>query len=78
MLRSYEHGRQAETMRMLSATDALFRLFIGKGDLTRSFRDMGLGIINRYSAARNAFSRSAAGWHSASPPLLQPFDENSV
>ncbi len=69
-LHAYEQSRRSETVKMLAATDALFRIFTTEGRQTRLFRRLGLGLIDRLPILKSTMIGQAAGDIGHVPGLL--------
>jgi 2-octaprenyl-6-methoxyphenol hydroxylase len=70
-LARYQQWRRFDTMTMAVATDGLNRLFSNRSDVLRAVRDLGLGIVDRLPALKQAFIREAAGLAGNVPKLLR-------
>ena len=53
------------------ATDGINRLFSNHSDALRLLRDVGLGLVERLPAMKDAFIREAAGVTGEVPKLLR-------
>jgi 2-octaprenyl-6-methoxyphenol hydroxylase len=58
-------------MAMGVATNSLNFLFSNQSTLLRTFRDLGLGIVDRTPPLKNLFIRQAAGLTGEIPKLLK-------
>lgn len=70
-LQAYERARRFETVKMLAATDALFRLFTANAMPARALRDFGLGIVNSNHGLKASLIREASGISNHAPALLR-------
>jgi 2-octaprenyl-6-methoxyphenol hydroxylase len=71
VLERYERWRRFDTMTMCVSTDMLNRLFSNSSDVLRLFRDIGLGLVDRLPALKQAFIREAAGLVGEVPKLMR-------
>jgi 2-octaprenyl-6-methoxyphenol hydroxylase len=71
VLERYQRWRRFDTMTMGVATDGLNRLFSNHSDVLRLVRDIGLGVVDRLPALKDAFIRQAAGVTGEVPRLLR-------
>ena len=71
VLERYQRWRRFDTMTMGLATDGINRLFSNHSDALRLARDIGLGIVERLPAMKDAFIREAAGITGEVPKLLR-------
>jgi 2-octaprenyl-6-methoxyphenol hydroxylase len=71
VLERYQRWRRFDTMAMGLATNSLNLLFSNKSALLRTFRDIGLGLVDRMPPLKNAFIRQAAGLSGEVPRLLK-------
>ena len=71
VLERYQRWRRFDTMAMGVATDGLNRLFSNSSDALRIVRDIGLGLVERAPALKEAFIREAAGLTGEVPKLLR-------
>jgi len=70
-LERYERWRRFDSTMSTAAYDGLNRLFSNDSTLLRSFREAGLGLVDRLPAAKSAFIKEAAGVTGNPPRLLQ-------
>jgi len=61
LLRSYQRQRRPDNLLMLSATDALDRLFSNDNPLLRLARDAGIAAVHRMPPLKRIFMRRAMG-----------------
>jgi 2-octaprenyl-6-methoxyphenol hydroxylase len=71
VLERYQRWRRFDTMAMGLATDGLNRLFSNRSDVLRLFRDVGLGLVDRFPSLKRMFIREAAGLVGEVPKLLR-------
>jgi 2-octaprenyl-6-methoxyphenol hydroxylase len=71
VLERYQRWRRFDTLAMSISTDGLNRLFSNRSDVLRLFRDIGLGVVDRLPALKQAFIREAAGLTGDVPKLLR-------
>jgi 2-octaprenyl-6-methoxyphenol hydroxylase len=71
VLERYQRWRRFDTMAMGVATNSLNFLFSNQSTLLRTFRDLGLGIVDRTPPLKNLFIRQAAGLTGEIPKLLK-------
>jgi 2-octaprenyl-6-methoxyphenol hydroxylase len=71
VLERYQRWRRFDTMAMGVATNSLNFLFSNQSSLLRTFRDIGLGIVDRTPPLKNLFIRQAAGLTGEIPKLLK-------
>jgi 2-octaprenyl-6-methoxyphenol hydroxylase len=71
VLERYQRWRRFDTMAMGVATNSLNFLFSNQSTLLRTFRDIGLGIVDRTPPLKNLFIRQAAGLTGEIPKLLK-------
>ncbi len=71
VLERYQRWRRFDTAMMGVATDGLNRLFSNRSDVLRLARDVGLGVVERLPALKQAFIREAAGFTGDVPKLLR-------
>jgi 2-octaprenyl-6-methoxyphenol hydroxylase len=71
VLERYQRWRRFDTMTMGLATDGINRLFSNQSDALRLVRDVGLGLVERIPAMKDAFIREAAGVTGEVPKLLR-------
>jgi len=71
VLERYQRWRRFDTMAMGLATNSLNFLFSNQSTLLRTFRDIGLGIVDRTPPLKNLFIRQAAGLTGEIPKLLK-------
>ena len=71
VLERYQRWRRFDTMTMGVVTDGLNRLFSNRSDALRLVRDIGLGLVERLPALKDAFIREAAGLTGEVPRLLR-------
>lgn len=74
-LERYGQSRHFETVSILGAADALFRLFSTSAAPVRLMRDVGLGIVDRLPKLKSLFADYASGSSPGSPALLLPTAE---
>ncbi len=70
-LERYQRWRRFDTAMMGLATDGINRLFSNHSDVLRLARDIGLGLVDRMPALKDAFIREAAGITGEVPKLLR-------
>ena len=70
-LQAYERARRFETVKMLAATDVLFRLFTANAMPARALRDFGLGVVNTMPGFKTSLIREASGISGGVPALLR-------
>jgi 2-octaprenyl-6-methoxyphenol hydroxylase len=61
LLRRYQRARRPDNLLMLTATDALDRLFSNDNPLLRLARDVGIGAVHRVPPLKRLFMRQAMG-----------------
>ncbi|GLS21831.1 2-octaprenyl-6-methoxyphenyl hydroxylase [Labrys miyagiensis] len=71
VLERYQRWRRFDTVSMGMATDGLNRLFSNDNDAIRLVRDFGLGLVERFPAAKRFFIREATGLTGTVPRLMQ-------
>jgi 2-octaprenyl-6-methoxyphenol hydroxylase len=71
VLERYQRWRRFDTMAMGLATNSLNFLFSNRSTLLRTFRDIGLGLVDRAPPLKNMFIRQAAGLVGEVPRLLK-------
>jgi 2-octaprenyl-6-methoxyphenol hydroxylase len=71
VLERYQRWRRFDTVSMGIATDGLNRLFSNDHDAIRLVRDLGLGLVERFPAAKRFFIREATGLTGTVPRLMQ-------
>jgi 2-octaprenyl-6-methoxyphenol hydroxylase len=71
VLERYQRWRRFDTVSMGMATDGLNRLFSNDHDAIRLVRDFGLGLVERFPAAKRFFIREATGLTGTVPRLMQ-------
>jgi 2-octaprenyl-6-methoxyphenol hydroxylase len=71
VLERYQRWRRFDTMAMGFATNTLNFLFSNESTLLRTFRDIGLGLVDRAPPLKNMFIRQAAGLIGEVPRLLK-------
>src|SRR6202140_3841963 len=71
VLDRYQRWRRFDTMAMGLATNSLNLLFSNESTLLRTFRDIGLGLVDRAPPLKNMFIRQAAGLSGEVPRLLK-------
>ncbi|WP_413989504.1 ubiquinone biosynthesis hydroxylase [Labrys okinawensis] len=71
VLERYQRWRRFDTVSMGMATDGLNRLFSNDHDAIRLARDFGLGLVERFPAAKRFFIREATGLTGTVPRLMQ-------
>jgi len=71
VLDRYQRWRRFDTAMMGVATDGINRLFSNRSDVLRLARDIGLGVVERIPALKDAFIREAAGVTGEVPKLLR-------
>jgi 2-octaprenyl-6-methoxyphenol hydroxylase len=71
VLERYQRWRRFDTVSMGMATDGLNRLFSNDNDAIRLVRDFGLGLVERFPAAKRFFIREATGLTGSVPRLMQ-------
>ncbi|HXK54087.1 MAG TPA: FAD-dependent monooxygenase, partial [Hyphomicrobiales bacterium] len=71
VLEDYQRWRRFDTLAMAAATDGLNRLFSNDLDAIRLVRDIGLGLVNRWSGLKDLLIREAAGDTGTLPRLLR-------
>ncbi|MEL6947646.1 MAG: ubiquinone biosynthesis hydroxylase [Pseudomonadota bacterium] len=70
VLERYERWRRFDTVQMGVITDVLNRLFSNDIGPLRTLRTIGLGIVDRLPAVKDAFINQAAGRSASNPALL--------
>ena len=70
-LARYEQWRRLDAALSAGAFDAINRLFSNDVTLLRSFREAGLGLVDRIPAAKRFFVKEAAGLTGDVPTLMQ-------
>ncbi len=70
VLEGYQRWRRFDTALMAATTDNLNRLFSNDAAPLRVARDLGLAAVDRMPAAKNWFTRRAAGIEAGGPRLL--------
>lgn len=71
VLERYQRWRRFDTVSMGIATDGLNRLFSNDHDAIRLVRDVGLGLVERFPAAKKLFIREATGLTGTVPRLMR-------
>ena len=71
VLDRYQRWRRFDTATLAASTDLINKLFSNDNPLLRLGRDLGMGMINAFPAARRSFIREAAGLTGDVPRLLQ-------
>ena len=71
MIEAYEHARRADTVAILSVTDALNRLFSNHAMPLRLMRDLGLGVVDRLPSIKSRLIREAAAINPHLPRLMR-------
>jgi 2-octaprenyl-6-methoxyphenol hydroxylase len=71
VLDRYQRWRRFDTMAMGFATNSLNLLFSNRSTLLRTFRDVGLGLVDRAPPLKSIFIRQAAGLLGEVPRLLK-------
>ena len=71
VLERYQRWRRFDTVSMGLATDGLNRLFSNDHDAIRLVRDVGLGLVERFPAAKRLFIREATGLTGTVPRLMR-------
>ncbi len=71
VLERYQRWRRFDTVAMGVATNSLNMLFSNHSTLLRTFRDIGLGLVDRVPPLKSAFIRQAAGLSGEVPRLLR-------
>jgi len=61
VLAAYERARRFDSVLMAGATDGLNRLFSNDSLPARLLRDLGLSLVDRVPALKEAFIRDASG-----------------
>lgn len=70
ILERYDRWRRGETLAMAALTDGLNRLFTMEAPPLRIIRDVGLGLVDRWPAAKDFLTLRAKGVAAASAPRL--------
>lgn len=71
VLERYARWRNFDMATLVAATDTVNRLFSNDNPVLRLGRDLGLAVVNRIPALRQAFIREAAGLTGNLPRLMQ-------
>jgi 2-octaprenyl-6-methoxyphenol hydroxylase len=71
VLARYQQWRRFDTTTLAIATDTFNRLFSNDNPLLRTFRDIGMGLVNAAPALRRSFIRQAAGLSGDLPRLMR-------
>lgn len=71
VLARYQRWRRFDNVVMLATTDGLNRLFSNDLPPVRLARDLGMGLVNRFSPARRFFMRHAMGLVGDLPRLVR-------
>ncbi len=71
VLARYQGWRRFDTTTLALATDTFNRLFSNDNPILRLGRDLGIGAVNAFPAARRRFMREAAGLTGDLPKLMQ-------
>jgi 2-octaprenyl-6-methoxyphenol hydroxylase len=71
VLERYQRWRRFDTATLAASTDLINKLFSNDNPILRAGRDLGMGLINAFPAARRSFIREAAGLTGDVPRLLQ-------
>ncbi len=71
VIEAYEHARRADTVAILSVTDALNRLFSNHAMPLRLLRDLGLGVVDRLPSIKSRLIREAAAINPHLPRLMR-------
>lgn len=71
VIEAYEHARRADTVAILSVTDALNRLFSNHAMPLRLMRDLGLGVVDRLPSIKSRLIREAAAINPHLPRLMR-------
>ncbi len=74
VLQRYERWRRLDVSLMAMATDGLNRLFSNDSAVLRTFRDLGLGLVDRMPVVKKALIRHASATGGSGPRLLQGLD----
>lgn len=71
VLERYQQWRRFDIATLAQATDGINQLFSNDNGIARTFRDVGLGVVNALPGLRQKFMREAAGLTGDLPKLLQ-------
>ena len=70
-LEKYQRWRRFDNAMLSIVTNGVNNLFSNNNPITRSIRDLGLGIVNKNASMRKAFVANAAGTSGDVPKLLK-------
>ncbi|RLV58863.1 FAD-dependent 2-octaprenylphenol hydroxylase [Parashewanella curva] len=70
-LRALERWRKAEAVEMITAMEALKRLFAGDNPIKKAIRDLGLNLVDQFGILKTVFAKQALGQKVKLPRLCK-------